>query len=250
MKIGFFNARPAKQQSSHTRRIEIAGRTLPLIITQNPRAKRLTLRIQPGGRGLKVTVPPHVPEREVNDFVERNRGWLKSKLDLVPDKPDVREGIKIPIRGINHLIVRQPGRGVTHTEMGDDGSAQIVVFGDEKFVRRRVADFLKKEAKREIEQLVAHHSSKVGRRAKAVRFRDTTSRWGSCTSDGNLSFSWRIMMAPPQVINYLVAHEVAHLKEMNHSARFWALCKELCPETDKCKSWLKRNGNKLQAIGF
>ncbi len=250
MKLGFFNARPAKRQSSHTRSFEIAGRALPLIITQNPRAKRLTLRIQPGGRGLKVTVPPHVSEGEVNDFVERNRLWLKSKLDLVPDKPEVREGIKIPIRGVNHLIVRRSGRGVTHTEMGADGSARIVVFGDEKFVRRRVADFLKKEAKREIEQLVARHSSKVGRRAKAIRFRDTTSRWGSCTSDGNLSFSWRIMMAPPQVINYLVAHEVAHLKEMNHSARFWALCKELCPETDKCKSWLKRNGNKLQAIGF
>ena len=250
MKLRLFNAKPAKRQSSYKRSIGISGRTLPLIITENPRAKRLTLRIQPGGRGLKVTVPPHISENEVTDFVERNRGWLNSKLDLVPDKPEVREGIKIPIRGVNHLIVRQSGRGITHTIMGDDGSARMVVYGDEKFLPRRVADFLKKEARREIEGLVAHHSKKVGRAAKSIRFRDTSSRWGSCTSDGRLSFSWRIMMAPPQVINYLVAHEVAHLKEMNHSANFWALCKELCPETDKCKSWLKRNGNKLQAIGF
>ncbi|MEM8540762.1 MAG: SprT family zinc-dependent metalloprotease, partial [Pseudomonadota bacterium] len=142
------------------------------------------------------------------------------------------------------------GRGITHTIMGEDGLAQLVVYGDERFVPRRIADFLKKEAKREIEALVAHHAGKVGRKAKSITFRDTTSRWGSCTSDGKLSFSWRIMMAPPQVINYLVAHEVAHLKEMNHSAKFWNLCKELCPDTDKCKSWLKRNGNKLQAIGF
>ena len=85
---------------------------------------------------------------------------------------------------------------------------------------------------------------------KAVRFKDTTSRWGSCSSDGNLSFSWRIMMAPPAVIDYLVAHEVAHLKEMNHGPKFWKLCRELCPRTDEAKAWLQRNGSALQAIGF
>ncbi|TIO80025.1 MAG: M48 family metallopeptidase, partial [Mesorhizobium sp.] len=73
---------------------------------------------------------------------------------------------------------------------------------------------------------------------------------GSCTSEGNLSFSWRIMMAPPAVINYLVAHEVAHLKEMNHGPKFWKLCEKLCPDTDRCKDWLKRNGGALQAIVF
>ena len=109
---------------------------------------------------------------------------------------------------------------------------------------------MKREAKRDIEALVAKHSATIGQRARAIRFRDTKSRWGSCTSDGTLSFSWRIMMAPPLVIDYLVAHEVAHLKEMNHSARFWKLCRELCPETDRCKDWLKRNGTALQAIGF
>lgn len=250
MSFGFFRAKKVQKQTIEKRSFDVAGRTLALTITENTRAKRLTLRIQPGGRGLKVTVPPHVSDREVDDFLDRNYGWIKSKLDLVPDQPTVREGIKLPIRGINHTIIRQSGRGITHTIMGDDGSAQLVVYGDEKFVPRRIADFLKKEAKLEIEALVAHHTGKVGRKAKSITFRDTTSRWGSCTSDGKLSFSWRIMMAPPQVINYLVAHEVAHLKEMNHSAKFWNLCKELCPDTDKCKSWLKRNGNKLQAIGF
>lgn len=250
MSFGFF--RPKKKQTAppEKRFFVIAGRELPLTIAENARAKRLTLRIQPGARGLKVTVPPGLPPYEVDEFLERNRGWLRSKLDLVPDKPMVREGIKIPIRGVNHLIVRQNGRGITHTVMGDDGTAHLVVFGDAKFLQRRVTDFLKKEAKLEIEALVAHHTQKVGRKAKSITFRDTTSRWGSCTSDGKLSFSWRIMMAPPAVINYLVAHEVAHLKEMNHSKQFWDLCKTLCPDTDKCKLWLKRNGNKLQAIGF
>ena len=250
MSFGFLRAKKTHTQSTQKRSFDVAGRTLALSVTENARAKRLTLRIVPGGRGLKVTVPPHVSDAEVDEFLNRNYGWIKSKLELVPDHPTVRAGIKIPIRGTNHLIVRHSGRGITHIVMGDDGSAQLVVYGDEKFVPRRVADFLKKEAKREIEALVAHHTGRVGRKAKSITFRDTTSRWGSCTSDGKLSFSWRIMMAPPPVINYLVAHEVAHLKEMNHSANFWNLCKELCPDTDKCKNWLKRNGNKLQAIGF
>lgn len=236
--------------SVEKREFEIAGRSLPLTISENIRAKRLTLRIAPGGRGLKLTVPPKLPNYEVDAFLERNRGWLISKLDLVPDQPKVRAGIKIPIQGVNHHIIRKDGRGVTHTENPEIDGPQLIVFGDEKFVARRVSDFLKKEAKREIEALVAHHTQTVGRKAKSVTFRDTTSRWGSCTSDGKLSFSWRIMMAPPKVINYLVAHEVAHLQEMNHSARFWNLCTTLCPDTDKCKSWLKRNGNKLQAIEF
>jgi predicted metal-dependent hydrolase len=115
---------------------------------------------------------------------------------------------------------------------------------------RRLTDYLKREAKREIEALVEKHTAKVGRKAKAVRFKDTSSRWGSCTSDGNLSFSWRIMMAPRPVINYLVAHEVAHLKEMNHGPKFWKLCEELCPDTERCKAWLKKNGSTLQAIQF
>ena len=90
----------------------------------------------------------------------------------------------------------------------------------------------------------------MGRKAKAISYKDTTSRWGSCTSEGRLAFSWRIMMAPPAVLDYLVAHEVAHLKEMNHGPKFWKLCEQLCPGTERCKAWLKRNGAALQAIGF
>jgi len=131
-----------------------------------------------------------------------------------------------------------------------DGQPALVISGDTRHLPRRLADFLKREAKREIEPLVARHTAHVGRRAKSIRYKDTSSRWGSCTSDGVLSFSWRIMMAPPPVINYLVAHEVAHLKEMNHGPRFWNLCETLCPDTERCKAWLKRNGTALQAIRF
>ncbi|QPC86113.1 DUF45 domain-containing protein [Mesorhizobium sp. NBSH29] len=229
---------------------DVAGRTLSLRIVENERARRLTLRIDAGGRGLRITVPPGVAGGEVERFLSRHQGWLEQRLSKVPDRPQVRPGIKIPVRGVAHLIIHEPGARGTVTQIIDADGPKLTVFGDRRHLARRVADFLKREAKRDIDALVAKHTETVGRRAKAVRFRDTTSRWGSCTADGSLSFSWRIMMAPAPVIDYLVAHEVAHLKEMNHGPKFWKLCTELCPDTERCKAWLKRNGSALQAIAF
>lgn len=228
----------------------VAGRELPLKIVENGRARRLILRIAPGGNELRVTIPPGVSLHEVRRFLERHHGWLEERLKKLPEQPLVRPGIKIPLRGVPHLIVHEPGvRGTVAVTTVEDQHA-LIVNGDRRHLPRRVADFLKQEARRDIEPLVARHTQTIGLRAKAIRYKDTTSRWGSCTSDGVLSFSWRIMMAPPAVINYLVAHEVAHLKEMNHSPRFWKLCSALCPDTERCKAWLKRNGTALQAIRF
>jgi len=251
MSFGFFRnltkPRPVPvQERDHV----VAGRTLPLRIVQSDRARRLTLRIDAGGQGLRITVPPGLGRGEVERFLDRHQGWLEQRLAKVPDQPRVRPGIKIPLRGTPHLIVHEPGkRGGVTVAATEEGPA-LIVHGERAHLARRVADFLKREAKREIEPLVEKHTKAIGRKARAVRYRDTSSRWGSCTADGALSFSWRIMMAPRPVINYLVAHEVAHLKEMNHGPKFWKLCEELCPDTDRCKAWLKKNGGALQAIGF
>lgn len=251
MSFGFFRTltKPAPQPVE-LREHTIAGRTLPLRIVENERARRLTLRIDAGGQGLRVTVPPGLRRGEVEKFLDRHQGWLEQRLAKVPDRPQVRPGIRIPVRGVPHLIVHEPGKRGTVEVSRDETGPVLIVHGDRLHLPRRVADFLKREARREIEALVAKHTAAVGRKAKAIRFKDTTSRWGSCTSDGSLSFSWRIMMAPAPVIDYLVAHEVAHLKEMNHGPKFWKLCTELCPDTKRCKDWLKRNGGALQAIGF
>ncbi|MCR5857301.1 M48 family metallopeptidase [Mesorhizobium sp. J428] len=239
--------RPAKPLE---RMHEVGGRTLPLRIVENARARRLTLRIDAGGQGLRVTVPPGIPAREVDRFIDRHQGWLEARIAKVPDKPQIRPGVKIPVRGVPHLIVHEADRRGSVTVAEVDGVPALIVHGERAHLARRVADFLKREAKKDIEALVAKHTAAVGRTAKAIRFKDTTSRWGSCTSDGSLSFSWRIMMARPTVIDYLVAHEVAHLKEMNHGPKFWALCRELCPRTDEARAWLKKNGAALQAIRF
>lgn len=251
MSLGFFRtltkpSRTPVEAREHT----VAGRTLPLRIVENDRARRLTLRIDAGGQGLRITVPPGLRQGEVEKFLHRHQGWLEQRLAKVPERPQVRPGIKIPFRGVPHTIVHEPGKRGT-VSVGHDGAGPcLVVHGDRLHLPRRIADFLKREARREIEALVSRHTATVGRNARAIRFRDTSSRWGSCTSNGTLSFSWRIMMAPAPVINYLVAHEVAHLKEMNHGPKFWKLCEELCPDTERCKAWLKRNGSALQAIAF
>jgi len=230
---------------------EVAGRTLPLRIVENDRARQLTLRIDAGGRSLRVTIPPGLASGEVNRFLKRHHDWLEEKISRLPKRPLVRPGIRIPLRGIPHIIVHEPGRrGTVTVGKKEDGTPALFVHGDREHLPRRISDFLKKQAKKDIEALVLKHTTAINKRAKAVRFRDTSSRWGSCTSDGKLSFSWRIMMAPKPVINYLVAHEVAHLKQMNHGPKFWKLCEELCPDTERCKDWLKRNGNALQAIQF
>ena len=245
-----FLRKPKRPAPPLIRDHEVAGRSLPLRIVENDRATRLTLRSAAGGTGLRITVPPHVSVSEIDRFLERNKGWLETRLAKLPDQPQVRPGIKVPVRGVPHLIVHEPGKRGMAEKSELEGSPVLIVHGDIRHLPRRVADFLKREAKREIEALVARHTTIVGRRAKSIRFKDTTSRWGSCTSDGALSFSWRIAMAPGTVIDYLVAHEVAHLAEMNHGPKFWKLCRELCPRTDEAKAWLKRNGPALQAIGF
>ncbi len=250
MRLASLLARKPVPLQTELREHVIAGRTLPLRIVQNARARRLTLRIDAGGRGLRVTVPPGMASGEIDRFLHRHAGWLEQRLSRLPDRPQVRPGAMLPLRGVPHLIVHEPERrGTVEVRAGETGP-ELVVHGDRRHLPRRLADFLKREAKTDIEALVARHAAAVGRHPKAIRFKDTTSRWGSCSADGTLSFSWRIMMAPAPVIDYLVAHEVAHLREMNHGPGFWKLCASLCPDMDRRRSWLKRNGNALQAIAF
>lgn len=210
----------------------------------------MTLRIEPGGRALKLTVPEGLPEREVSAFLIRHQGWLMTKLARFSGESELEDGGTILVRGVAHRIERTGRlRGLTEALVIDD-EAVLRVGGAEEHLRRRIADYLKKEARSELERLVAVYTGRTGRRARSLSLKDTRSRWGSCSAEGDLSFSWRIAMAPPKVIAYLAAHEVAHLQEMNHGPRFWALCESLCPETKDAKHWLKRNGTMLHAIDF
>lgn len=241
---------PASPAAPVERVLDVAGRAMPLTIRANPRATRITLRIEPGGRALRLTVPTGLAEREVAAFLDRHQGWLMTKLARFSADTALKEGGEVPLRGVRHRIVHTGKlRGVTEAAVVD-GQPVLRVSGLEEHMGRRIADFLKKEARRDLETLVIKHAAAIRKPVNSISMKDTRSRWGSCSAEGNLSFSWRIVMAPPAVIDYLAAHEVAHLKEMNHGPRFWALCERLCPRMDEAKDWLKRHGTMLHAIDF
>ncbi|MFD1747230.1 M48 family metallopeptidase [Rhizobium helianthi] len=239
--------KPLKKEE---RVLRVGERSLPLTIREHATATRITLRIDAGGRGLKLTVPRGLKSREIDNFLNRHDEWLRKKLSKFDNADGLRPGGHIAIRGISHLIVHTGAiRGLTQIVQQEDGPV-IQVSGLEEHLPRRLAAFLKKEAKADLEKLALAHAGSIGKPVRSITIKDTRSRWGSCTWDGALSFSWRIVMAPAFVIDYLAAHEVAHLKEMNHGPSFWALCQRLCPRTDEARRWLKANGSQLHALDF
>lgn len=239
-----------KPAPPETRTLDVAGRLMPLTIKQHERATRITLRIEPGGRALKMTIPSGLARRDVDAFLDRHQGWLMTKLAKFSTDAGLHDGGTILFRGVSHRIQHTGSlRGLTEAAV-IDGKPVLRVSGMPEHLGRRIATFLKKEARADLERLAKFHAHSIRAPIKSISMKDTRSRWGSCSAEGNLSFSWRIIMAPPAVVDYLAAHEVAHLKEMNHGPHFWALCKKLCPGMEDAKSWLKRHGSLLHAIDF
>ncbi|WP_273722409.1 M48 family metallopeptidase [Bartonella sp. AU18XJBT] len=231
-----------------------SDRSVPVQVRENKCARRLTLRIDASGQRICVTTPPAISLCTIQSFIEKHRSWIEARLARVQishENAYLKEGAMIPLLGVAHTIRHKEGRGVTEIIAGDaEQEPQIIVYGQLEYLPRRIADVLKKQAARIITPLVTHYAYKVERKVKSICYKDTRSRWGSCSIDKRLSFSWRLVMAPKEVVEYVVAHEVAHLVEMNHGPRFWALCEELCPGSKTYRAWLKENAHRLQAINF
>jgi predicted metal-dependent hydrolase len=213
-------------------------------------ARRMTLRVATATGGITLSLPPRADIAAAERFALSHGGWIAARLAKRPVAVRFLPGSLIPFRGIPHRIVHWSSiRSATRALTDKDGAPIIAVAGDIAHVPRRVADFLKAEARRDIEAAVQRHTQALGLPARRITLRDTTSRWGSCSARGDLSFSWRLVLAPPLVLDYLAAHEVAHLKEMNHSARFWAITHQLFPRTEEAEKWLKKNGAGLHVFG-
>lgn len=250
MGLSLFKRRPrARLGGASERQIEIDGETVAITIAGHPRARRITLRLLPGG-GLKLTLPPHVGDAEIDAFLIRHKAWIAARRARLPEPVRLVAGASIPYRGIAHRIVHLDRRRGIVESREIAGEMSLLVPGEPQYLQRRLLAFLKRQARAEIDRAVARHATTLGVRAKRLRITDTTSRWGSCSSTRTLSFSWRIILAPPEVLDYLAAHEVAHLVEMNHSERFWALVRRLCPEMDRHKAWLARHGATLHALAL
>lgn len=228
----------------------VDGVELPVKVVENDRAKRLTLRVIPGGEALKITTPAHVGDRAIQKFLERNRNWVAVRLARLPKKIRICDGAVIPYRGIDHLVTASGKlRGLVEIKHFESQPV-LQIPGEADAIGRKCITYLKRQARTELDRAVTLYAGKINVRPKSIRITDSTSRWGSCSSTRTLSFSWRIIMAPPPVLDYLAAHEVAHLVEMNHSERFWALTKKLCPDMELQKTWLKQNGALLHSICF
>ena len=196
---------------------------------------------------MVLTAPVAVARRHALDFLVRHEGWLKARLSQLPAALPFANGATIPVLGIPHLIQGDSSRlrGLPARQAG-----VITVPGAPEHLARRLTDFLKAEAKREIAARAQAKAAIAGRAVKAITLRDTRSRWGSCSSAGRLAFSWRLILAPEFVLDYVVAHEVAHLMEMNHGIRFWRLCATLTDADPKAaRAWLRRHGGGLHAYG-
>ena len=234
--------------------LEIAGREQRIVLRGNPQARRYILRVPPDGTAPVLTVPKGGSLATAREFALRQRGWLAGRLGERPEAVPFAEGGVIPLRGAAHRIVAAGGlRGLVRAEPApeteDDEVGRLLVPGAAEHIARKLTDWLKREARRDLERAVAQHAAALGRTPTALTLRDTRSRWGSCTADGRLSFSWRLVLAPPSILDYVAAHEVAHLAEMNHGPRFWAHCRRLAPHTEEARDWLKREGGRLHLYG-
>lgn len=218
-------------------------------LRRHRQARRYTLRIHAATREVVLTMPPRGSLKEANEFAQKHGGWIAARLDRLPEAAPFRHGASVPLRGVPHRIVHRRGaRGTVWVE--DNGAAKFLcVAGEAPHVDRRVADYLKREAKRDLEAASRRYANKLGVAIRRVSVRDQTSRWGSCSTSGVLSYSWRLILAPPYVLDYLAAHEVAHLKEMNHSPRFWRLVEGLC-SVRRAKAWLEAHGTDLHRYGL
>ena len=220
-------------------------------LRRHRRARRYTLRIHPTDREAILTMPPRGTLSEAREFAQLHGGWIAARLGRLPKAAPFQLGTVLPLRGVPHRIVHRAGeRGTVWSETRDSGERILCVAGGIDFVERRVHDHLKREARRDLQRSAQAHAEALSVRVKRISIRDQSSRWGSCTSAGSLSFSWRLILAPSFVLDYLAAHEVAHLVEMNHSARFWRVVDRICPHVERAKSWLDTHGNDLHRYGI
>ncbi|MEJ8475000.1 M48 family metallopeptidase [Roseibium algae] len=230
--------------------IEIDGDGAPLRIRlrADPRAKRYLLRLPADYSGPVLTIPGGGDLARAERFARQHVDWLLERLDKRPDHVALRPGDVIPLRGEDHLIVATGKlRGLVDVRGGDQ--PEILVPGAEGHIPRKLTAWLKNQAKVDLTRASHFYAARLEEEIAAISIRDTKSRWGSCALNRRLSFSWRLILAPPDILNYVAAHEVAHLREMNHSRRFWRVCEELAPNTNEARKWLKENGARLHGYG-
>lgn len=226
----------------------IGGEAVTVKVRVSARARSYRLSLPHQG-GPVLTVPTHGRWPEAEAFLRRHHGWLEARLRRRPAPLVFAHDAVVPLRGVPHRI-RATGllRGqVTLAE--EAGEALLLVPGAPEHLARRLTDWLKREAQRDLAAASARHAATLGVTVKGIAMRSQSTRWGSCSSTGRLNYNWRLVLTPPFVLDYVAAHEVAHLREMNHSPAFWARVRQALPDMERGRAWLKAHGAAVMNYG-
>ncbi len=221
--------------------LEVNTNRIPLVVRRNRRAKRIYLRYNPTDHNFSLTLPQRARIADGMDFIRHKSDWIAETLQQMPAKKTLKPGVVIPVLGEKCRLRYDPD--MRNLFALKDG--QLIISGPREQWDKRVEDALKKIVRNEIAGLAEVKAAEIHRRVRRITLRDTRSRWGSCSSDANLMFSWRLIFAPYEVLDYVVAHEVAHLRHLNHSPAFWDVVSLLCPDYMDWKDWLQLHGKEL-----
>ncbi|MEM6780789.1 MAG: SprT family zinc-dependent metalloprotease [Pseudomonadota bacterium] len=225
-----------------------AGLPENLIVKVSPRAKRMALRLDPQSRVMNLVVPKRARLENAYLFANEHKQWIYDRLAELPDPVPFEDGEKLPVFGMKRQIEVDYDPDLRKTDI-ELYSNELYVSTNKEDPSNRIKRFLKEEAKNHMTEMVHEKAAEIGGDVQSVTIRDTKSRWGSCSEDGKISLSWRLIFAPYEAMDYVVAHEVAHLVHMDHGDRFWDLCADLSEDFSTGVMWMKEHGHELMRYG-
>ncbi|QDH17157.1 M48 family metallopeptidase [Swingsia samuiensis] len=219
--------------------------TIPIIWNPSKRARRLSLRIDPVKGAVVITLPYRMSQKQGMGFLQENIEWIERNFAALPQKTPLTDGYSVPIEGVDHTIHHMP-----HAHRGCwIEQNNLYVSGDAAHTERRVKEFLKTLARIQLTKSIRHYSEQMELYPSRLDFRDTRSRWGSCTRQGRIMLNWRLIMAPPEISTYVVIHELSHLKFFDHGKDFWTLVEKNYEKDGRkrlaAERWLSNNGARL-----
>jgi len=245
-----FTRRPLNETADRIQPVVLpSGVTLPVEIRRSARASRIALRLHPSFASVELVVPQGTSVARAVAFLDSRRGWIAAQAAKLPPRIDFRNGAVFPVLGRPHLLVgigSGTGGRVPPFRIAED---RVEVTGAPEHLARRTRTGLARQAALLLRDKTQTLAATLGRSITQVTVGDAKTRWGSCASSGKIRYSWRLIFAPEPVMDYVVAHEVAHLVEMNHSPRFWAVVEQLRPGHAPERNWLKRHGAELLRYG-
>jgi predicted metal-dependent hydrolase len=226
--------------------VDIEGEDVPVRIVRNPRARRISMRVDAVKREIRITMPTYAQTVMAMDFVAQKRQWIAVRLQTAPDAAPLVVGGEVAVEGQAHVIAWQADwpRKIVQAD------GELRLGGPEAMVSLRILRWLKEQAREVYTGEIAHYCGVAGEDTPRLSLGDPRSRWGSCSSSGTISLSWRLIMAPPHVRRSVIAHEVAHIRHMDHSRDFYDWFETIYEGDRKAADrWLKMHGTGLQRVG-